>query len=281
MFTGVPYGSTARRARGYPRPVRLDSTLIEKLPLWAVGLLTLGLVFGSIRLGQMAGLARARRRREENEGPVGSIVAAILGLLAFMLAFTFGISASRFDARKQLLLDEVNAIGTLALRAELLPEQQRGESLKLIRRYVDLRATLGPPQDLPNAIAEAEAIQDRIFAEARAAVGNMDGEIFTAYLESMNQVFDLHTSRIIVALQYRIPTLIWVGLFLVTAISMAGVGYQMGLAGNSSLFIRVSLALAFSWVVLLIAALDRPTEGTITVSQRPMIELKKKLDRSR
>jgi hypothetical protein len=257
----------------------LNTSIIEKLPLWAVGLFTLALVLVSIRIGQTAGLARARRSSGEADGPVGSIVAAVLGLLAFMLAFTFGISSSRFDARKQLLLDEVNAIGTLARRADLLPEPHRGVSLELIRRYVDRRATLHKPEDLPAAIAEAESIQDRLFSEARAAMGRMDGDTFSAHIESLTRVYEVHNSRATVALQYRIPVMIWLGLFLVTGIAMAGVGYQMGLSGSKSLFIRLCLAVAFSWVVLLIATLDRPTAGMISVSQQPMLELKKKLER--
>jgi len=49
------------------------------------------------------------------------MIAAILGLLAFRLAFTFGVAASRFDTRRELVLDEANAIGTTFLRAALLP----------------------------------------------------------------------------------------------------------------------------------------------------------------
>ena len=258
----------------------MDATILDKLPLWGVGLLTLGLVLAAIRIGRIAGMASVRRKVDEDHGPVGSVVAAVLGLLAFMLAFTFGISASRFDARKGLLLDEVNAIGTLATRAELLPDPHGKASLELIRRYVEIRASLPGVTDIQKAIADSEAIQDQLFSEAKAAMGKMDGEIFTSYLESLNLVMDLHTSRVTVALQYRIPGMIWLGLFLVTGISMAGVGYQMGLSKKSSLFIQLCLAVAFSWVVLLIATLDRTREGSITVSQQPMIELKKKLDRS-
>ena len=61
------------------------------------------------------------------QAPVGAIVGAILGLLAFLLAFTFGMAASRFETRRELVLDEANAIGTTYLRAALLPEPHRVE----------------------------------------------------------------------------------------------------------------------------------------------------------
>ena len=60
----------------------------------------------------------------------------LLGLLALMLAFTFSMALTRFEARRDALLNEANAIGTTALRARLLPEPQRSETLKLLREYV-------------------------------------------------------------------------------------------------------------------------------------------------
>ena len=67
------------------------------------------------------------------------MVAAVLALLAFLLTFTFGMAASRFEARRQVLLDEANAIGTAYLRAALLSDPQRAEIRKLLREYVDVR----------------------------------------------------------------------------------------------------------------------------------------------
>ena len=63
----------------------------------------------------------------------------MLGLLALMLAFTFSMALSRFEARRDAVLNEANAIGTTALRARLLPEPQRSETLKLLREYVHIR----------------------------------------------------------------------------------------------------------------------------------------------
>jgi hypothetical protein len=50
------------------------------------------------------------------------MVADALALLAFMLGFTFGLAASRFDVRRGLVIDEANAIGTTSSRGGLLPE---------------------------------------------------------------------------------------------------------------------------------------------------------------
>jgi hypothetical protein len=67
------------------------------------------------------------------------LASAALGLLALMIGFTFAMALSRFEARRDAVLKEANAIGTTALRARLLPETQRREVLTLLQDYVKVR----------------------------------------------------------------------------------------------------------------------------------------------
>ena len=60
-------------------------------------------------------------------------------LLGLLLGFTVAIVLPRFDERRQLVIDEANAIGTTILRAETLPEPQRSRTLELLREYVVVR----------------------------------------------------------------------------------------------------------------------------------------------
>src|SRR4029450_7972437 len=101
---------------------------LAALPLWGLFLAILILVLLSVEGGYRLGKYRRSRSEEEKEAPVGAMAGATLGLLAFILAFTFGLAAARFDTRRQLLLDEANAIGTAYLRAGMLPE--RGEEVR-------------------------------------------------------------------------------------------------------------------------------------------------------
>ncbi len=55
------------------------------------------------------------------------------------LAFTFGLAASRFEARRDALPEEVNAIGTTYLRTAFLPEAYGQNARKLLRQYADNR----------------------------------------------------------------------------------------------------------------------------------------------
>ena len=197
-----------------------------------------------------------------------------------MNSFTFGIAASRFDARKQLLLDDVNAIETAVLRSELLPEPHRAESLALLRRYVDLRIEVArDPARIRAAIREVQGIQSRLWSHAVAlARADMNSDIGALYAEALNELFTIHTNRVTIALQYRIPTPIWYVLILLTVVCMGGVGYQFGIRGQSSFLLHLWLAVAFAAVVMVIAQLDRPTSGMLRVSQQPMLDLKARLD---
>ena len=69
--------------------------------------------------------------------------AAILGLLALLLGFTFSMPMQRHDDRSHTLIDELNAIGTALLRVQLLPEELQDEGYDMFREYVDLRVAIG------------------------------------------------------------------------------------------------------------------------------------------
>ncbi len=79
-------------------------------------------------------------------------------------------------------------------------------------------------------------------------------------------------------LRNRIPGVIWVGLSLVTILAMVATGYQEGLDGKRSPVATITLVLAFSAVILLIADLDRPREGWLKVSQQAMMDLQQKMN---
>ena len=82
----------------------------------------------ALEAGYRLGRAMHRRLEEEKESPVSAIANAILGLAAFMMAFTFGIVWDRHDAKRTLVREEAIAIRTAWLRSDFLPETDRGEA---------------------------------------------------------------------------------------------------------------------------------------------------------
>jgi hypothetical protein len=120
---------------------------LDIIPLWGFLLAACALGWLALEGGYRIGKWRHAHASEEKDAPVGAMVGAILGLLAFMLAFTFSLAASRFEARRQVILEEANAIGTTYLRARLLPEPQRSEVAKLLREYTDVGLCRSPVPD--------------------------------------------------------------------------------------------------------------------------------------
>ena len=204
---------------------------------------------------------------------MGAVVGATLGLLAFLLAFTFGMAASRYDTRKQLVLQEANAIGTTYLRVEMLPEPQRSEIRNLLREYAAQRVGGVTAIMTPEIMAKSGALHDRLWAQAVAVGGQSPNSIVVGlFVQSLNETIDLDETRV-TAGRNRIPDTIWLALYVVTILTMAAMGYQFGLTGEHSWPVTILLVLVFTTVIMLIADLDRPQAGWLKVSQQAMIDL--------
>jgi len=169
---------------------------LDRVPLWALFVLICALSWAALESGYRLGKWRHARTAEEKETPVGAMVGTILGLLAFMLAFTFGLAASRFEARRQVVLEEANAIGTAYLRTQLLPEPQRGESGRLLRQYVDARLLATEEGRMAEAIARSGSCTGCSGRGAVTAAERQPGPITGLYIQSLNEMIDLHAKRI-------------------------------------------------------------------------------------
>jgi hypothetical protein len=203
------------------------------------------------------------------------MVGATLGLLAFMLAFTFGLAGTRFEARRQLVQTEANNISTTYLRADLLPEPMRTDAQVLLKQYVDARLAGTRPDRLMESISKSEEIQRRLWSQAILAIQKEKSVFTSLFSQSVNQLIELHSQRITAGLRSRIPSAIWIGLYLVLILAMAAAGYQQGMASKRRSIAVITLVCGFSIVMFLITDLDRPGQGYLHVNQEAMIEVKK------
>jgi len=244
--------------------------LLDPFSLWTIFPITVAIALISFEVG----CRLARRSNEEKEAPVGAMTGATLGLLAFMLAFTFGMAASRFEARRQVLLSEANAIGTTYLRSKLLAEPRRTEAQHLLREYVDVRLEAVQPGKLKQAIVKSEDLQNRLWSVAVAEAEQKPSVITSLFIQSLNEVIDLHAARVMASWRSRVPGIIWIVLYSLAVIAMMMMGYHAGLANSRRSIATIALVIAFSLVLYLIADLDRPGQGMLKVSQQTMIDLR-------
>jgi hypothetical protein len=260
--------------------------MFEQLPVWLLSLVVALGVAACVQLGiRVAVQMRARQAPEDRGGDgIGPIVGAMLGLLAFMLAFAFGMAADRRTARKDLLLAEVNSIGTTWLRTDLIPEPHRSASRELLRKYVDLRLEAAEhPERMPDVLKTAADIQRQLWTHA-AALAEADlrnPDIASLYVDALNLTIDLQTSRVIVG-RIRIPGVVWVTFGVLLALSSLAVGYNFGLQSTKSHWLVTGmLSISFATVMFLIFDLDRGNQGWLRVDQEPMYQLREGLDAPR
>jgi hypothetical protein len=230
-------------------------------------------------LGQRYGIFHSKRAVDLQNAPVGTVVAAAFSTLAFLLAFIFQITASRYIARKELLLAEVTNIRTTYLRAGLLQEPIRSNTRKLLVEYTDLRIEIGTDTTkLSHALARSQEILDTLWGYAETlAVQDRSSEVYSLFTTSINDLVDNFNHRITMTFEYRLSPSILLMLLIVAFLSMLSQGYYFGISGKGSLRINIVLAFVFAVVMFLIIALDRPESGLAKLNQKPMITLQKQL----
>ncbi len=254
-------------------------TILDLIPLWAMFVLTITLVMLAVEAGYIFG--KTHKGRHVDTNPVSTMVGAALGLLAFILAFTFGMAGSRFEVRKELVIQDANAIRTAYLRTSMIDEPQKSEMRNLLGEYVDVRleASLHPEKRSIESLVRTQQIQDQLWEIAQKLAKKEPGSNpITLLVQSVNDVIDKHNERISIAFTNRIPPTIWLVLYTMLFFSMAALGYYSGITVSRSRLVAVVLAVAFSSIMLLIDDLDRPQQGFLKISQQAMIGVRNKID---
>jgi hypothetical protein len=243
--------------------------------LLSIFMVSIVVLLAAAEIGRWLGV---RGGGEEN---VPTLEGAVLGLLALMIGFTFAMALSRFELRRDAVLDEANAIGTTALRARLLPAPHNAECLKLLKDYVQVRLDLTQrvlsPGELNAAITRSNEIQEALWQQAKS-VGATNTEMVPTglFIQSLNEMID-NQAKHLNAIRDRVPNIVFLTLYGVAAAASAFAGFASGSGDRPSrLPVYVTIILVCS-VILMIQDLDRPFTGFITNSQQPMIDTAKSI----
>jgi hypothetical protein len=246
------------------------------LPSWAVALLVFAVVGGACVLG--AGLGRyLRRHTDVLREPIGVLQAALLGLVGLILAFGLSLAVGRYEARRAAVVAEANAIGTTYLRAQLIAEPGRSESLDLLRRYTDLSLRLS--HEVPNSAsmmrttAQQSILQRRLWRLAGQAIGAAPtASAPRLYVDTLNDMIDQETVRV-AALNNRVPGAV-LGLEVIGAAVVVGLlALYLAVLGRGLLAAIVAAGLV-TLLLLVTFDLDRPTRGLIKVPDTPLESLR-------
>jgi hypothetical protein len=214
--------------------------------------------------------ARAQAARDPNRVPpsVGAVESAILTLLGLLLAFTFNGAAQRFEYRRTLITQEVNAIGTAYRRLDLLAAQPRAALQDKLRRYVSERlATYAALPDIERVhvlLEQSERTQDEIWDEAVPAAVAAGGAAPMLVVGALNAMIDIMTTRLIET-QAHPPLVLYAMLAALLLLSGFPAGYSSAARSYLPTLHMLIYATMLSVTVFVILDLEYPRLGLIRI----------------
>lgn len=225
-----------------------------------------------VGIGYFFGYKRYLQGFHEPSSPLETAVASILGLLAFMLGFTFSLTWTRFSQRNNLIVAQAKTILVCYLRTSLLPEKQKQEIRRLFFEYINVLIRLQETFELERAVTRINELHVLIWQQTASLVHEtMNSDLRSLFVSSVDQLISLVVERKTIALIFRIPDAIWETLLYLAVMGMIAFGYQAGVNGMNRLFQMALLPVAFGLVIVLIADLNSPgLQRRFRVTYRPL-----------
>jgi len=255
-------------------------TFIYTVAAWELALGLFVSMTLCIIIGRRVGLWRIKKYGESDNPVSSTTVSALFGLLAFLLAFTFGMSSSRFDTRRKNVVDEANALGTAILRADMYFEPHRTAFRKDFQNYLEARILYYQAKTnldhVGAARMRADAYGQKLWKRATDLSKDVQYESATRQMiPALNESFDLATSRLSGELA-RVPTSIVLMLFVLAITAAFYVGYMSAAKGRLDWVPAIGFTFLISVVIYITLDLDRPRRGFIQLdtSERAMLELR-------
>ena len=255
----------------------MNESLLYRTSEFVIRWLFFALLLAATEIGFRLGRKVESRIPDNVKSQISTVEAALLGVLALLLGFTISMAVSRFENRKQLVLEEADAIGTSLLRVQLLPAPAGPEIAGLLREYANVRVQYGTAGNdlgrLEDLNRQTVRLQTQIWTRAVAYAQEDPNPLKAALLlQSLNQAIDVAEARWM-AFQNHVPESVIYVNAAVGLISALLVGYSFGVNGRRNVFSMCVLAVSITLVLSVIIDLDRPRSGFIRGSQQPMIDL--------
>lgn len=237
-----------------------------------------------LEIGRRIGARRLATEGEVAAKGLGALEGAVFALLGLMIAFSFSGALARFDARRHLVVQEANAIGTAWLRSDLLPPESQPKARELFRRYLDSRIeTYRKVPDMAavrQELARSAELQKEIWqlaiSSSRSA-GTSTAPV--VLLPSLNAMFDITTTRT-EAVRLHPPPVIFVMLSTLALACALFAGYDMAIRKRLNPLHSLAFAVVLSVTIYVIVDLEYPRIGLIrmTDSDQVLVELRKTME---
>jgi hypothetical protein len=208
---------------------------------------------------------------KEERDDFAVVQGASLTLLGLLIGFTFSMSISRYDLRKNYEESEANAIGTEYVRIGLLSPPETVKVRELLRRYLDLRIrfyTTRRGKALLRINNDTAQLQNEMWSAVQARAELQPTPTIALIIAGMNDVLNAqgYTQA---AWWNRIPFEAWV---LLAAIAI-GCNLLVGYGAHRRSMLLVVLPLAVSISFFLIADIESPRGGVVRVQPQNLVSL--------
>jgi len=244
----------------------------------AVGLFTTMLV--SLELGRRFGVRQGERRGSDSRAGVGVVDGSVYSLLALLLGFTFSGAAQRFDHRRELIAEQVNATGTAWQRLDLLAADQQVTTRDAFRRYVDvLIAWYGEAPGSMETLKEPKQVtqaMNTLWSLSVAASLTERGErARVLLLPALNDMFGA-VDRERLARRIHPPVVIFVMLGAAALATALFAGYGLASGKSRNWIYMLGIAAAVSIATYVIVELEYPRLGLLRVNamDQALVELR-------
>lgn len=225
-------------------------------------------------------LGRRRSLRDDVRRDFEVLEAATLTLLGLIIGFSFSMAISRYDQRKNYEEEEANAIGTEYLRAGLLPSADGATVRSLLISYLDQRILFYTTRDrrqLQQINTSTMQLQAKMWSAVQASAAAHPTPVVALAVAGMNDVLNSQGYTQAAWLN-RIPPPAWALMLAVAIFSNGLVGYGLR-AGNITSGLLFVLPLIVATAFLLIADIDSPRRGFISVPPQNLITLSESFHR--
>lgn len=240
--------------------------MFEAVGTGTVLIVMLGLMLAALEVGRRIGRKRWLADPAGAHSGLGALEGAVFGLMGLLMAFTFSGAATRFDTRRDLLLKEANAIGTVWLRLDLLPAAARAELRAELNAYVDQRlaATRARATQADGSLTTRE---QRLWTRAVAAAQEApDARVTQLLLPAINDMFDIASARYL-ASQTHPPGVIYAMLLVLAFACALLAGHGMAGGQRRSWLHVVAFTGTLLMALYVIADLEFPRRGFIRVDR--------------
>jgi hypothetical protein len=257
-------------------------SLLQSAPTLLVAIIIFVLTIIFYLLGHRIRFKIIEKNPDHFKADLGAISGTLLALLGLLLAFTFSMSNSRYDNRRQLVIQEANAIGTVILRTDIYPDSIRKLLRANLKEYVEGRiAFYQAGTDLEKTISyylKADDVGKKVWSIAAAYAKTDDITTRTSQLiPALNDMIDITTTRR-AAGEATIPDSIMYFLFILCLGSAFLLGYEH--PEKIDWIVVIGFAIMLSATIFTIIDLDRPRSGLIDMDtpNEKIIELLQMFD---